>query len=67
MNRVNERRKANYISSFDFSTLYTKLLLNNLLMLLNNLIDFCFDGREINFFTGFTYSASWVKNKKNIT
>lgn len=67
MNRVNERRKANYISSFDFSTLYTKLLLNNLLMVLNNLIDFCFDGREINFFTGFTYSGSWVKNKKNIT
>ena len=43
MKGPNKRRKATSVSNFDFSTLYTKLPHNNLLMVLNSLIDFCFD------------------------
>ena len=34
------------VSTSDFSTLYTELPHNKLLMALNSLIDFCFDGGE---------------------
>ena len=46
MNGVNKRRKATSVLTFDFSTLYTKLPHNKLLMVLKSLIDFCFDGGE---------------------
>ena len=46
MNGLNIQRKATSVSTFDFSILYTKLTLNKLLMVLNSLIDFCFDGGE---------------------
>ena len=46
MNGLNKQRKATSVSIFDFSTLYTKLPHNKLLMVLNSLIDFCFDGGE---------------------
>ena len=49
INKLNERNKANSISTFDFSTLYTKLPHNKLLMVLHNLIDFCFYGGENKF------------------
>ena len=48
VNKLNKRNKAKYISTFDFPTLYTKLPHNKLLMVLHHLIDFCFDGGEIN-------------------
>ena len=48
MNGLNKRRKATSISTFDVTTLYTKLLHNKLLMVLSSLIDFYFDGGEIN-------------------
>ena len=44
MNGLNKRRKATSVSTFDFSTFYTKLPHDKLLMVLNSLIDFCFDG-----------------------
>ena len=47
MNGLNKRRKATSDSTFNFSTLYTKLSHNKLLMVLNSLIDFCFDGGEL--------------------
>ena len=50
INKLNERNKANSISTFDFSTLYTKLPHNKLLMVLHHLIDFCFDEVKINSF-----------------
>ena len=48
MNGLNKRRKTTSVSTFDFSNLYTKLPHNKLLMVINILIDFCFDGRKIN-------------------
>ena len=64
MGLINER-KATSVSTFDFSTLYTKLLQNKLLMLLNSLIDSCFDGGESKYFTVNKYGACWVRNTKD--
>ena len=65
MNGLNKRRKATSVSTFDFSTLYTKLPHNKLLMVLNSLIDFCFDGGESKYITVNNYGARWVKNIKD--
>ena len=63
MNGLNKRRKATSVSNFDFSTLYTQLPHNKLLMVLNSLIDFYFDG-ESKYITVNNYGASWVKISK---
>ena len=62
MNGLNKQRKATSVSTFDFSMLYTKLPHNKLLMVLNNLIDFCFDGGESKYIIVNNYGARWVKN-----
>ena len=62
MNGLNKRRKEASVSTFDFSTVYTKLLHDKLLMVLNSLIDFCFDGEESKNITVNNYGARWVKN-----
>ena len=41
---INTRKKAKEISTFDFSTLYTKLPHDDLITVLNHHIDFVFDG-----------------------
>ena len=65
MNELNMWRKATSVSTFDFSTLYTKLPRNKLLMVLTNLIDFCFDGGECKYMTVNNYGACWVNNIKD--
>ena len=66
MNGLNKRRKATSVSTFDVSTLYTKLPHNKLLMvLINSLIDFYFDGGESKYITVNNYGACWVKNIKD--
>ena len=57
MNELNKGMKATSVSTFDFSTLYTKLPHNKLLMVLNSLIDFCFDGGESKYITINNYGA----------
>ena len=42
---------------FDFCNLYTKLPHNKLMMVLNNLIDFCFDAGESKYITVNSYVA----------
>ena len=64
MNGLNKRRKATSFSTFDLSTLYTKLPHNKLLMVLNSLIDFCFDGGECKYITVNNYGARCVNNIK---
>ena len=49
INKLNKRNKAISISTFDFSTLYTKLPHNQLLKVLHKLIDFCFYGSTKSF------------------
>ena len=64
MHGLNKRRKTTSVSTCDFSTLYTKLSHNKLLMVLNSLIDFCFDAGESKHITVNSYGARWVKNIK---
>ena len=66
VNGFNKRRKATSASTFDFSSLYTKLPHNKLLMVLNSLIDFCFDGGESKYITFNSYGARWVKISKRM-
>ena len=61
MNGLNKWRKATSVAACDFSTLYTKLPHNKLLMVLNSLIDFCFDGGECKYIAVNNYGARWVK------
>ena len=44
LNRINRRKNAKSISTFDFSTLYTKLPHDKLIKELSEVIDFVFDG-----------------------
>ncbi len=59
---INTRKKAKDISTFDFSTLYTKLPHNDLLRVLNIHIDFAFDGGTKNYL-GYTDTKVFWKNK----
>ena len=61
MNGLNKRRKATSVSTFEFSTLCTKLPHSKPLMVLNSLIDFCFDGGERKYIRVNNYGARWVK------
>ena len=49
LNVINTKKKAKEISTFDFSTLYTKLPHNDLLRVLNHIVDFVFDGGTRNY------------------
>ena len=64
MNGLNKRKKVTYVSTFDFSTLYTKLSHNKHLMVLNSLIVFCFDGGECKYITVNNYGVRWANNIK---
>ena len=61
---INTRKKAKDISTFDFSTLYTKLPHNDLIKVLNSHIDFVFEGGTGKFLG---YSDSKVFWKKKAT
>ena len=64
-NGLNKQRKATSVSIFDFSMLHTKLPHNKLLMVLDSLIDFCFDGGESKYVAVNKYGASCIKNIKD--
>ena len=61
LNVINTRKKAKEISTFDFSTLYTKLPHNDLTRVLNYIIDFCFDGGDRNYLGFSNFSTFWCK------
>lgn len=65
INELTKCRKENSITTFGFTILYTKLPHSKLLMVLNNLIDFCFDAGETKYIIVSTYRARWVKYIKN--
>ena len=44
LDRLNKRGKADCISTFDFSTLYTKIPHDKLIAVLNEITDTCFNG-----------------------
>ena len=49
LNKINKKRNAKSISTFDFSTLYTKLPHDKLIKELSAVIDFAFEGGKCNF------------------
>ena len=66
VNKSSFRRSAKSVSSFDFSTLYTKIPHDKLIEVLNKIIDFVFKGGtrdKISIHKSGT--ASWVKNGIN--
>ena len=63
LNKINTKKKAREISTFDFSTLYTKLPHNDLLHVLNSLIDFVFDGGTRNYLGFNEHSTFWMKKR----
>ena len=65
MLKLNKRNKAKSISTFDFSTLYTKLPHDKLLNVLFKLIDFCFDGGTHKFLIFTKYGARWSNERKD--
>ena len=63
MNRINKKCNAKSISTFDFSTLYTKLPHDKLLHVLFELIDFVFNGGNKNYIkVSKNGKAYWGKN-----
>ena len=69
MNDINIRRGAKDISTYDFSTLYTKLPHDDLLRVLNLLVDFVFDCKNLpseklkKYITVTEYKTYWSKKK----
>ena len=61
--KLNKGHRAKRVSTFDFSTLYTNIPHNKLIAVLNELIDFCFQGREDKLIAITKYGAKWVADK----
>ena len=65
--KINKRNSAKSLSTFDFSTLYTKIPHNKLLEVLNNIIDFCFKGGTRDRIMVHNSGAYWVKRNTTMT
>ena len=47
--KLNAKSKGTSVSTFDFSTLYTKIPRDKLISALNSIVDFCFNGGECDY------------------
>ena len=65
LNRINSRNKARDISTFDFTTLYTKIGHSDLINVLNKVIDTAFKGGRKKYISFFGKKASWVSKPRN--
>ena len=61
INNLNKRKVAKSLSTFDFSTLYTKIPHDKLINVLNEIIDFAFKGGTRDFIKVYNSGAFWVK------
>ena len=69
LTQINAKRNAKDISTYDFSTLYTKLPHDDLIQNLNDVVDFAFEGGKRKkgnrkYLTVSKFSAYWTKKKK---
>ena len=69
LTRINEKKNAKDISTYDFSTLYTKLEHDDLIHNLNEIVDFAFKGgkkkgQNRKYITVTKFSTFWSKKKK---
>ena len=60
IHKINNRNKTSSISTFDFSTLYTKIPHDKLINVLNILTDFCFNAGDKKYLKITSYGATWV-------
>ena len=63
--KINTRNNTKSITTFDFSTLYTKIPHDKLIFVLNNLIDFCFKGGQSKFIALTNCGAKWLEDVKD--
>ena len=63
INKLNKRKAAKSLSTFDFSTLYTKIPHDNLLHVLNEITDFAFKGETRDYVTVYNSGAFWSRSK----
>ena len=61
INNLNRRNAAKSLSTFDFSTLYTKIPHDKLKEVLNNIIDFAFKGGTREYIKVYNSTAYWTK------
>ena len=66
LNKLNKRGKVDCISTFDFSTLYTKIPHNKLLKVLNDITDTCFKGGDRKFLSATKSGARWVTKPTSV-
>ena len=59
INKLNKRKAAKSMSTFDFSTLYTKIPHDKLLYVLNEITDFAFKGGTRDCVTVYNSGAFW--------
>ena len=62
VNQLNKRSAAKSITTFDFSTLYTKIPHDKLIFVLNSLVDFCFKSNDCKYLVITRYGAKWSNN-----
>ena len=69
LTQINAKRGAKDVSTYDFSTLYTKLPHDDLIQNLNDVVDFAFDGGKRKkgnrrYLTVTKFSSYWTKKKR---
>ena len=66
INKINKRNAAKHMSTFDFSTLDTKIPHDKLLFVLNNIVGFAFKGGTRESIIVNSTGAYWVKDNSNM-
>ena len=66
LDKINKRKGAKCVSTYDFSTLYTKIEHSSLIEVLNNLVDFAFKGGGGESIRIEGKHAFWSSSKSNI-
>ena len=66
INNINKRKSAKHISTFDFSTLYTKIPHDKLIYVLNKIVEFSFSGGTRNRICVANGMAYWVKGNSKM-
>ena len=64
INKVNSRNSAILISTFDFSSLFINIPHHKLKSVIEELINFCFNGRNEKCIRIFGYGATWTNNQQ---
>ena len=67
LNSINSRSSAKCISTYDFSTLYTKIPHKDLINQLNKIIDLAFKGGNKKYISCNNYNAFWCNSNKGKT